>query len=54
MDILCSECEKRGYPATLLGKTDKMEGTIRLWCRNCKAEIEVTVHNGKVTMRRSK
>lgn len=54
MDILCSECEKRGFPATLLGKTEEMEGKILLWCKNCKAEIEVSVHSGKITTRRRK
>ena len=54
MDLLCSECEKRGYPATLLGKAEQMEGTISLWCTNCRAEIEVTVHSGKVTTRRKR
>jgi hypothetical protein len=52
MDILCSECEKRGFPATLLGKTDGMEGKIRLWCKNCRCEIEVTIHNRKVSTRK--
>lgn len=52
MNILCSECEKRGYPATLLGKTDGMDGSVILWCKRCREQIEVTVRNGKVTTRR--
>ena len=47
-DILCSECAKNGYKPTKLGVVEKAEGTIRLWCKRCKAEILVTITKDKI------
>lgn len=49
--ILCSECKRNGYPATLLGIVEEAEGTLRLWCRRCRKEIRVEIRNGKITTR---
>ena len=47
-DILCSECKRNGYKPTKLGVVEKAEGTIRLWCKRCKAEILVTITEDKI------
>lgn len=49
-EIRCSECEKRGRAPTLLGKLKRedQDGEFLLWCRNCKKEITVVIHNGQV------
>lgn len=49
--ILCSECRKRGYPPNTLGVVEKAEGVLRLWCKSCKKEIRVTIHDGRITTR---
>lgn len=46
--ILCSECLRNGYPPTFLGVVEKAEGTLRLWCKRCKAEIRVEIHDGHI------
>jgi hypothetical protein len=47
-DILCSECKRNGYKPTKLGVVEKAEGTIRLWCKRCKAEILVTITKDEI------
>lgn len=47
-EILCSECKRNGYKPTKLGVVEEAEGTIRLWCKRCKAEILVTITEDKI------
>lgn len=49
--IFCSECSKRGLTPKKLGVVEDIEradGQLRLWCKQCKAEIRVTIHDGRI------
>lgn len=46
-EILCSECAKHGK-RSLLGKVERAEGVVLLWCRNCRAQIRVTISKDKI------
>ena len=46
-DILCSECAKHGK-RSLLGKVERAEGVVLLWCKHCRAQVRVTITKDKI------
>lgn len=49
--IYCSECKKRGITPKKLGVVENVErsvGRLRLWCKQCRREILVTIHDGEI------
>lgn len=48
-DILCSECAKRGK-RSLLGRVERAEGVVLLWCKHCREQMRVTITKDKITM----
>lgn len=48
LDVRCPECVSRGFKPTLLARIQGVDGKLFLWCKNCKKEIKVIVHETKI------
>ncbi len=42
-EVYCPICEKRGRRKLLLKKHTSAKGEIFVWCRECKAEVKISL-----------